>query len=382
MSTLLYSLGRWAYHHPWRVLVSWLLLLALAGGGAAVFMKGTDNSFSIPGTEAQEGIQLLDRTFPQASGTSAQLVLVAPSGESVSDGPIAAIIADTIDELEQIDGVTSVTDPFNEMVTGLVSEDEQAAIIRLQFDGQATDVSPESKAALTDAAADVRAAMPEGSRVAIGGDLFSTSVPALSLIEAVGVLIALFVLIVTFRSLAVAWFPLVSAIIGVALAIALIYLSTAFASISSTTPMLAHHARAGRRHRLRAVHRGAPSGPGARRHRARGVGRPGDGHRRLGRRLRRDHRDHRPHRPGFAGIPFLTTMGDRGRRRRRDRGARRGRRSPPRSSASRRTASGVARAARRAHRANAADADEPRRRDAAARVRRSLGDRRDPLGPS
>ena len=84
-----------------------------------------------------------------------------------------------------------------------------------------------------------RETLPEGSQVAMGGDLFSISVPGLSLIEAVGVLIALFVLIVTFRSFAVAWFPLVSALIGVGLAIALIYVSTAFASISSTTPLLA-----------------------------------------------------------------------------------------------------------------------------------------------
>ena len=30
MSTVLYALGRWSYRHPWRVLVSWVLLLALA----------------------------------------------------------------------------------------------------------------------------------------------------------------------------------------------------------------------------------------------------------------------------------------------------------------------------------------------------------------
>ena len=239
MSTLLYALGRWSYRHPWRVLVSWVLLLALAGGGALVFMKGTDNSFSIPGTEAQEGIQLLDRSFPQASGTSAQLVIVAADGEQVDEEPYATAIDDTVAHLEDLDGVIAVTDPFNEMVTGMVSDDESAAIIRLQFDGQATDVSDETKAGLEDVADDLRETLPEGSQVAMGGDLFSTSVPALSLIEAVGVLIALFVLIVTFRSFAVAWFPLVSALIGVGLAIALIYVSTAFASISSTTPMLA-----------------------------------------------------------------------------------------------------------------------------------------------
>jgi RND superfamily putative drug exporter len=239
VSTLLYALGRWSYRHPWRVLVAWLLLLGIAGGGALVFMKGTDNSFSIPGTEAQEGIQLLDRSFPQASGTSAQLVVVADDGDAIDVDPYHSGIGDAIADLEGLDGVIAVTDPFDDMVTGMVSEDESAAIIRLQFDGQATDVSDETKSALEDVADDLRGALPDGSQVAMGGDLFSTSVPALSIIEAVGVLIALFVLIVTFRSFAVAWFPLVSALIGVGLAIALIYVSTAFASISSTTPMLA-----------------------------------------------------------------------------------------------------------------------------------------------
>ena len=82
MSTLLYALGRWSYRHPWRVLVAWLLLLGIAGGSAALFMKGTDNSFSIPGTESQAGIEQLSRTFPQASGTSAQIVVVAADGDS------------------------------------------------------------------------------------------------------------------------------------------------------------------------------------------------------------------------------------------------------------------------------------------------------------
>ncbi|MBN9174591.1 MAG: hypothetical protein J0I70_10630, partial [Microbacterium sp.] len=75
MSTLLYALGRWSFRHPWRVLVSWLLLIVLAIAGVALFAKGTDNSFSIPGTESSEGLQQLSRTFPQASGTSAQFIV-------------------------------------------------------------------------------------------------------------------------------------------------------------------------------------------------------------------------------------------------------------------------------------------------------------------
>jgi RND superfamily putative drug exporter len=239
VSTLLYALGRWSYRRPWRVLVTWLLLLVLAGGGTALFSQGTDNSFSIPGTEAQEGLQQLNRSFPQVSGTSAQLVVVTADGDAIEDEPYRSAIDDAVDEFADQEGMIAVNDPFDDTVSGLISDDGNAAIIRMQFEGQATDVSDETTSALEAIADDLEEALPEGSQAALGGDLFSTSVPTLTLIEAVGVLVALFVLMITFRSIAVAWFPLVSAIIGVALAIALIFVATAFATISSTTPLLA-----------------------------------------------------------------------------------------------------------------------------------------------
>ena len=238
MSTLLFSLGRWSYRHPWRVLTTWLLLLVVAGVSAVTFMAGTDNSFSIPGTEAQEGIVQLDRTFPQASGTSAQVLVAAPDSEAVTDDAYRSAIDDALSAFGDLDGVLAVTDPFDENVSGLVSDDDEAAIIRLQLDGQATDIPAGTEEDLQEIADDLQTALPE-AQVVLGGDLFSTEIPSLSPIEAVGVLIALFVLIVTFRSFAVAWFPLVSALIGVGLAIALIFVATAFATISSTTPMLA-----------------------------------------------------------------------------------------------------------------------------------------------
>ncbi len=244
MSTLLSSLGRWSYRHPWRVLVSWLLLLAVVGGAVGIgvgagAIKGFDNAFAIPGTEGQEGIELLDRTFPQASGTSAQFIVIAADGDRVDESTYTDEIAATISDLENLDGVLAVTDPFDDLVTGSVSDDETAALIRLQFEGTVTDVPEATKTALEDASASLGAALPDGSTVVVGGDLFSTTLPALSIVEIVGVLVALFVLIVTFRSFAVGVFPLVSALIGVALSIALIYAATAFATVSSTTPLLA-----------------------------------------------------------------------------------------------------------------------------------------------
>lgn len=239
MSTLLYALGRWSYRHPWRVVLAWLLVLGIAGGGALTLSQGTDNSFTIPGTEAQAGLEQLNRTFPQVSGTSAQIVVVAADGDRVVDDAYVTPIADAVDDLGRIDGVLGVTDPYSELVSGLVNDDETAAIIRLQFDGEATDISQDSKDALTAASDALEAALPAGTTVALGGDLFSLSVPGLTVTELVGVLIALLVLMVTFRSFLVAGLPLGTAIVGVGISMALILVATAFASISSTTPLLA-----------------------------------------------------------------------------------------------------------------------------------------------
>ena len=239
MSTLLSSLGRWSFRHPWRVLVSWLIVLGIAGAGALVLGQGTDNTFSIPGTESQAGLEQLSRSFPQVSGTNAQFIVVAADGEHVTDDDYREHIEDAVDELADLDGVLAVTSPYDEMVTGMVNEDETAAIVRLQFDGQSTDVSTETKDALSAVVDDLQQALPDGSQTALGGDLFAMSIPGVTLTEAVGLLIALLVLIVTFRSFVVAGLPLLTAVLGVGISIAGIFAATAFATVSSTTPLLA-----------------------------------------------------------------------------------------------------------------------------------------------
>ncbi|MFJ4224201.1 MMPL family transporter [Microbacterium sp. NPDC089695] len=240
MSTLLSSLGRWSYRHPWRVLVSWMLALGLAGAGALVLGAGTDNSFSIPGTESQAGLEQLERSFPQVSGTSAQIVVVAAEGDAITDDAYRQDIEDAVDHLTDLDdSVLAATSPYDETVSGMINDDETAGIIRLQFDGQATDVSAQTQDDLRAVVADLADELPEGSQTALGGDLFATSIPGVTLTEAVGLLIALLVLIVTFRSFVVAGLPLLTAVLGVGISMAGIFAATAFATVSSTTPLLA-----------------------------------------------------------------------------------------------------------------------------------------------
>jgi len=239
VSTLLSSLGRWSFRHPWRVLVAWLIVLGVAGGGAVGLGAGTDNTFSIPGTESQAGLEQLQRTFPQVSGTNAQFIVVAADGDDVTDTAYRDDIESTVRDLERIDGVLAVTSPYDENITGMVNNEKTAAIVRLQFDGQSTDVPDSVKDDLQQRVDDLATALPDGSQAALGGDLFATSIPTVTITEAIGLLIALLVLIVTFRSFVVAGLPLLTAVLGVGISMAGIFAATAFATVSSTTPLLA-----------------------------------------------------------------------------------------------------------------------------------------------
>ncbi|GGE92502.1 MMPL family transporter [Mycetocola zhadangensis] len=239
MSSLLYSLGRWAFRARGIVVGAWILILALVGGGALLFNQGLDNSISIPGTESQNALDSLSTTFPQVSGASAQLAVVAPDGDSVNDEAVAKIITDGVDALNDIDGVESAISPFDENIDGAVSENERAALISIQLDGSQYEVTEATKNALIDEADAIANALPDGSESALGGQLFSASFPALTATELIGVGVALVVLVLTFGSFLAAGMPLVTALLGVGISIAFIFIATAFGSITSTTPMLA-----------------------------------------------------------------------------------------------------------------------------------------------
>ncbi|MFT2817468.1 MMPL family transporter [Leifsonia sp. A12D58] len=238
MSSLLYSLGRWAFKARRLVLVGWILVLALVGGGALVFNQGLDNAISIPGTESQEALDSLATTFPQVSGASAQIIVVAPEGSTVEDDAMKTAITDAITAIDDLDQVAQAVSPFDENLTGAVSDDATAALISVQLDGEASDITPDTTQALEDETAALQAALPEDAVASLGGQLFSQSFPALSLIELIGVGVALLVLILTFGSFLAAGMPLASALLGVGISIALIFVATAFGPITSTTPML------------------------------------------------------------------------------------------------------------------------------------------------
>ncbi len=239
MSSTLYRLGHWAFRARRVVVAVWVAVLVVAGAGAALLYDGTDDSFTIPGTESGAALDQLQATFPQVSGSSAQLVVVAPDGMRVDDEAVRGPVEDAVAAAEAIDGVTAVADPFGGLVEGAVSDDGSAALVTVQVDGSASAVGDDLKEGLTGVADDLRAALPPGSTAALGGEIFTLTIPGMGLTEVLGVLVAVVVLLVTFGSFVAAGMPLVTALLGVAISTALIYAATSVVAVNSTTPMLA-----------------------------------------------------------------------------------------------------------------------------------------------
>ncbi|MDH6532775.1 RND superfamily putative drug exporter [Aurantimicrobium minutum] len=239
MSSALYSLGRWAFRARKFVLGGWIVVLVLVGGSAAVFNTGLDNGISIPGTESQKALDSLSATFPQVSGASAQIIVVAADGQHITDPAYVTALdssAATISDLPQIDSASS---PFSENIHGAVSANDKAGLMSIQFTGPTATIKTSSLAQLEKATESLQAELPTGSTVSLGGQIYSQSMPAISATELIGVGVALIVLIITFGSFIAAGMPLLTAMLGVGISIALIFLATAFAKVTSTTPMLA-----------------------------------------------------------------------------------------------------------------------------------------------
>ncbi len=239
MSSFLYRLGRAAAQRRGLVVAAWLVALLVCGTATVLLNDGTDDTFAVPGSESQDALDHLGHVFPEVSGTSAQLVLLVPEGEEANTADTRKAVADAVDRIEDVPQVALASDPFDDNVNGAVSDDGRAAIIAVQLSVGLAQVHPETKSDLAETADDLAGHVGGGAEVYTGGDAFANRVPGLSPTESIGLVIALVVLLLMFRSLIAAAMPLVTAVLGVGISVAVVYLATIFVPVSSTAPMLA-----------------------------------------------------------------------------------------------------------------------------------------------
>ncbi|MGM0362222.1 MMPL family transporter [Streptomyces griseoaurantiacus] len=234
MATFLYRLGRFAFRRRRLVALVWVALLTLAGVGAATAPSAGDSSFSIPGTEAQKAFDLLEERFPgsSADGATARIVFKAPAGEKITDAGAKAAVHKTIDALDDGSEVAAVSDPYT---TKTFSRNGKIAYSSVSYKVGPGELADSSMDALEQAAEDARGA---GLTVDVGGDALAAE-PEGGATEAIGIVVAAVVLVLTFGSLLAAGLPLLTAIVGVGIGVGAITALASALSLGTTTSTLA-----------------------------------------------------------------------------------------------------------------------------------------------
>ncbi len=240
MSSVLYQLGRWSLHARRLVVTGWVVILAVIGGVAGLVMESLDNEVTIPGIEATAALERLAATFPQVSGVSAQVVVVAPDGGAIADDDMRTAIEAAVASLADLDQVAAVTSPYDDLLAASVNDAGTATLLQIQLDSaDIGSITHETKDALAEEAAALQAALPDGARAELGGQLFATEFPEITLTEGLGLVVALVVLVLTLGSFVAAGLPIINALVGVGVSMGLLFAATALTTIGSTTPMLA-----------------------------------------------------------------------------------------------------------------------------------------------
>ncbi|MGY1773089.1 MMPL family transporter [Blastococcus sp. SYSU D00813] len=227
MTRTLHRLGGAAARHPWRVLAAWLVVVAVALGLTATAGGTPQDDWDVPGSASQAGTDLLRAEFPEAAGAVDRVVVHDRDGDPVDPGEVA----DLAGRLADLPHVLAVSPPR-------VSDDGATVLLEVRYDVPVTD-----QAIFGDTGPLEEAAAPTvdaGLQVAFGGEVpDSAGLAPGGVGEALGVLVALLLLVLTFGSVVAAGLPVLVALLGLAVGSSAVLLLAAVIDVSTSAPTVA-----------------------------------------------------------------------------------------------------------------------------------------------
>ncbi|MFD8269773.1 MMPL family transporter [Streptomyces althioticus] len=229
------ALARWCVQRRLFTVLLWLLALVGIAAGAFVAGSAYSNDYKVPGTESGRATELLKEGFPSLGGDSDSVVWHTSSG-TVRDSGVEQTMTRTLDRLEELPGVASVSGPYDDGGAGRVSADGRTAYATVTFEHSGKDITSGEAEAVVKTA---KAAETDGLDVELGGSAVELSEPSGGhTAEIVGVAVAAVVLFLAFGSLAASLLPIATALVSVGTAYAGIVLLGHVMTVADFAPML------------------------------------------------------------------------------------------------------------------------------------------------
>jgi RND superfamily putative drug exporter len=237
------ALSRWTHavtRHPWRVVVTWIGIVALLIVLVGTVGGSLRDEFEIPGSDTQKATDLIESQFQTEQGSVLNIVFAAPKGQRLDTPARKAAIESAIAELrsrefkptEDKAGLDSVKDPFKK---DTFSDDGRIAYSEAQFDQVIYDSDRDAVVAVEDA---VRQTVePTGVTVEYNGEAEFPPVEQ-GTSETLGLLAAIIVLLIVFRTFSATMIPIALAITAVATAFLVLFILAGMTDINTVTPIL------------------------------------------------------------------------------------------------------------------------------------------------
>ena len=243
MASFLYKIGSFSYRKWWVVLLLWIVAAMAIGGVGSAVSKPFKDDFNLPGSQAVEAQEVLQREFPQTADTAAPtatVVFQSKNGQPLDQGANATAIDAVVAKLREIPQLTAaqraaVVNPTRGPATAeSLSKDRMVAVLNLTLDAKPSGASLGVSKETIDT---VSAAKDIGTK---GGLVVQTAGAANEAsaeppLELVGIAVAVIVLIITFAALLSALMPLTAAMIGIALSTSIIAIGTSFLTLGTST---------------------------------------------------------------------------------------------------------------------------------------------------
>ena len=232
--------GRACARHPWRVVGAWAAIVVVLIGLVATVGGSLRDEFEIPGSDAQKATDLIEAEFQTEQGGVLNVVFAAPAGERLDTPERRAAVEAAVTRLrspefaptEDRAGLTDVADPFT---PDTFSDDGRIAYAEAQFDRVIYEKDRAAVEAVEDAARE--AVAPAGITVEYNGEAEFPPIEQ-GIQEILGLLAAIIVLLIVFRTFVAMLIPIGLALVALATAFLLLFVLAGITDVNTITPLL------------------------------------------------------------------------------------------------------------------------------------------------
>jgi RND superfamily putative drug exporter len=225
-------LAEFCSRRRFTVLGAWLIFVIAVGGVAVSIGANYTNSTTMPHSESASAYELLAKAGAgggESSAGDAGTIVWESTGADVNSAEVRQQMSAVLTQVADLAGVVSVVSPYTKAGAAQLNTTADVAYAAVTIDDSAD---------LDQINAVARSADSATLQVETGGQAFTVNPAAGGITEIIGVVAALIILLLIFRSIWAAVLPIVTGVVGVVVSLFLIMIASHVIDLSDSTPTM------------------------------------------------------------------------------------------------------------------------------------------------